>query len=47
MRYRHALVAVALAAALAAATSPLWRVLMLGAKPTLDELMQLRCSAVK
>jgi hypothetical protein len=45
MRHRRTLVAVALVIALVAATSPLWRVLMLGTEPTLDELMQLRCSA--
>jgi hypothetical protein len=29
--------------ALLAATSPAWRVLLLGADPTLDELLQIRC----
>jgi|KBSMisStandDraft_5_1062788.scaffolds.fasta_scaffold51333_2 hypothetical protein len=37
------LVRMALAVALVAATSPAWRVLLLGADPTLDELLQLRC----
>jgi len=37
------LVRTALVVALLAATSPAWRVLLLGADPTLDELLQLRC----
>ena len=44
MNDRHrSVVRVLLAVALVAATSPAWRVLMLGANPTLDELLQMRC----
>lgn len=34
-----------LAVALAAATYPAWRVLLLGKEATLEELLQLRCSS--
>jgi hypothetical protein len=34
---------IAFVVAIVAATSPAWRVLLLGADPTLDELLQLRC----
>jgi hypothetical protein len=37
------LVRIAFMVAIVAATSPAWRVLLLGADPTLDELLQLRC----
>jgi hypothetical protein len=37
------LVRATLAVALVAATSPAWRVVLLDASPTLDDLLQLRC----
>ena len=47
MRGSRVFAGVVLAVALVAATSPVWRVLLLGSDATLDELMQLRCTAVK
>jgi hypothetical protein len=38
---------VALLAGLTFATWPAWRVLLLGEKPTIDELLQLVCSTKK
>jgi len=37
------LVRIAFVVAIVAATSPAWRMLLLGVDPTLDELLQLRC----
>ncbi len=42
-RWEPRLALLALLIGLAAATSPAWRVLMLGRAPTLDELLQIVC----
>jgi hypothetical protein len=38
---------IAVAAMLVIATSPSWRLLLLGASPTADEILQLRCTAAQ
>jgi hypothetical protein len=44
-RRPHVIARAVLVAALVLATWPAWRVLLLGDNPTLDELLQLICSA--
>jgi hypothetical protein len=38
-------VGIVFAVALGAATAPAWRVVLLGAEPTLEQLLALRCSS--